>query len=59
MRPLERSGDSGPAIAAIRSALESIARQTLSADTTPDEDALAGLELIDEIARRYLENEPP
>lgn len=47
----------GASASAVRSALERVARQTLSADTTRDEDTLAGVELVDEIARRYLENE--
>ena len=42
---------------AVRSALESIARQTLSADELPDEDTLSAVELVDEIARRHLERE--
>ena len=46
----------GASNSAVRSALASIARQTL-ADTPADEDTLAGVELVDEIARRYLENE--
>ena len=45
----------GASDSAVRSALESITRQTLSADTTPDENTLAGVEMVDEIARRYLE----
>lgn len=44
---------------AVRSALESIARQTLSADAMPGGDTQAGIDLVDEIGRRYLENEPP
>ena len=53
---LRRFGGSQPAV---RSALASIARQTLSADRTPDEDTLAGVKLVDEIARQYLEDQPP
>ena len=49
----------GGSRSAVRFALESVARQTLSADTTPDEEALAGVELVDQIARQYLESQTP